>query len=116
MLGDVDGMDASDFLILSTWFHSVVFGALIPNALVRARAGRGAVVGEPGWISDESAFALFIIGAVLAVVIHEIASGFLTSYLILASQYVPLLLANVFLVLLEYLLFKRLFLGRRITL
>jgi len=101
-------MNGYDPLALSIWFHSIVLGAVIPNALVRARAERGAIVGEPGWISDEKAFVLFIVGAFIAMLIEQTATGLLTSLLNLSFP-----IMNVILVASEYLLFKRLFLGRR---
>ena len=108
----VDRMTSLDLLALGVWFHLIVVGALIPNAIVRAYAGRGAIAGEPGWISDNLAFVLFIIGAFISLGIYEIASAYIGTILAWASGYVGPLVANAILVVLEFLAFKRFFLGR----
>jgi hypothetical protein len=105
-------MASLDLLALGVWFHLIVVGALIPNLIVRAYAGRGAIPGEPGWISDNLAFALFIIGAFISLGIYSIASTCVGAFLAWASGYVGPLPANAILVVLEFLAFKRFFLGR----
>lgn len=108
----VNHMSSLDLLALGVWFHLIVVGALIPNAIVRAYAGRGAIHGEPGWISDNLAFVLFVIGAIISLGIYQIASAYITAFLAWASGYVGPLPANAILAVLEFLAFKRFFLER----
>ena len=82
---------------------------MIPNLVVTVRGGRAAVIGEPGWISDKEGFMLFLMGAIGAALVNWFLTAFVMAQ-VFAS--LPLLITHILLLVLEYVAFRILILGR----
>jgi hypothetical protein len=87
-----------------------MLGALVPNALVRVSARRGRLVGERIWISDEKAFAAFIVGAIISLSLYNFFSTFFVSIVIMTMPYWPAV--DALLLVAYFVIFKKLILGR----
>jgi hypothetical protein len=99
-----------DLLSLREWFHLIILGSLFPNALLRVSAGRGRILDEPNWISDEWAFVTFILGAILSLLLYNFLTGFFVSLLIMTMQW--WLPVDISLLVIYFVIFKKVILGR----
>jgi hypothetical protein len=86
---------------------------LIPSFFVDVRAKRAAIPGVPGFVTDHLGFVLFIISAfVSAKSVQPILEGFIHDFIMTTHGDVALAIANLVLILAEFIAFKVVILGR----
>ena len=89
-----------------------MLGSLITPAIVTVRARRAAVVGGSGFITDETGFILYAIGALISVMfVQPLVEGIVTS----TFQSVPsenVMVVNIIVFVIEFFSFRRFVLRR----
>lgn len=104
-----------DYLTGSIWFHSVLIGALVPNAFLRVVARRAAN-SSGQFVSDWEGFIRFAVGAFVAVLLVYPVIGWLVTGVFYNAAQRPenVTTANVAALIVELVFYHRYVLGRRI--